>query len=186
MNGRWCMGRSFLDWGWASISASVSNRTHMETLVGGGIGERVGGWPNAAQGMLSEPGEGDPCLEEGAGAFWGRRGCVRGAVTHGEYVVVAGDVGAARDVVGTLGEARGHSIGSLQDAHSRLCGHLRKKEGNSGTEMVRNSGGGGKHTHTCTCTYAQTEERSASYLNAHRTNKTSNLSNYLFNIVIWI
>lgn len=65
---------------------------------------------------------------------------MRGAVTHGEYVIVAGDVGATRNVIGTLGEAGGHSIGSLQDTHSRLCGFLRKQEGNSGTEMVRNTG----------------------------------------------
>lgn len=68
---------------------------------------------------------------------------MRGAVTHGEYVIVAGDVGATRNVIGTLGEAGGHSIGSLQDTHSWLCGGLRKQEGNSGTEMVRNTGGGG-------------------------------------------
>lgn len=73
---------------------------------------------------------------------------MRGAVTHGEYVIVAGDVGATRNVIGTLGEAGGHSIGSLQDTHSGLCGGLRKQEGNSGTEMVRNTGGGGLHART--------------------------------------
>lgn len=70
-------------------------------------------------------------LEEGAGAFWGRRGCVCGAVTHGQYVIVVGDVAAAGKVIGALGEAGGHSIGSLQDAHRWLCGSLgeKKKEG---------------------------------------------------------
>lgn len=38
---------------------------------------------------------------------------MRGAVTHGKYVIVAGDVGAAGNVIGVLGEAGGHSIGSL-------------------------------------------------------------------------
>lgn len=90
----------------------------------GGVGWLNGAWD---AGMLSEPDEGVPHLEEGAGAFRGRRGRVRGAVTHGEYVIVAGDVGATRNVIGTLGEAGGHSIGSLQDTHSRLCGGLRKK-----------------------------------------------------------
>lgn len=47
---------------------------------------------------------------------------MRGAVTHGEYVIVAGDVAAAGKVIGALGEAGGHSIGSLQDAHRWLCG----------------------------------------------------------------
>lgn len=72
-------------------------------------------------------------LEQGAGAFWGRRGCVRGAVAHGEYVVVAGDVAASGEVIGALGEAGCHSIGSLQDAHSRFyrdC--LGNKEGGKG------------------------------------------------------
>lgn len=72
-------------------------------------------------GTLSEPERRRVCpLEQGAGAFWGWRGCVRGAVAHGQYVVVAGDVAAAREVIGALGEAGGHSIRSLQDAHCWL------------------------------------------------------------------
>ncbi len=54
---------------------------------------------------------------------------MRGAVTHGKYVIVARDVGVAGKVIGTLGEASGHSIGSLQDAHCWLCDSLGKKEG---------------------------------------------------------
>lgn len=69
-------------------------------------------------------------LEQGAGAFWEGWGCVRGAVTHGQYVIVAGDVAAAREVIGALGEAGGHSIGSLQDTHCWLCDSLGKKEEN--------------------------------------------------------
>lgn len=52
---------------------------------------------------------------------------MRGAVTHGKYVIVVGDVGAAGKVIGALGEAGGHSIGSLQDAHCRLCDKFRKE-----------------------------------------------------------
>lgn len=43
-----------------------------------------------------------------------------GAVTHGQYVIVAGDMAAAGKVIWALGEAGGHSIGSLQDAHRGL------------------------------------------------------------------
>jgi len=68
-------------------------------------------------------------LEQGAGALWGWRGCLCGAMTHGQNVVVAWDVAAARKVIGALGEAGGHSIGSLQDAHSWLCDSLGKKGG---------------------------------------------------------
>lgn len=56
---------------------------------------------------------------------------MRGAVAHGQYVVVAGDVAAPGNVIGALGEASGHSIGSLQDAHCWLCDCLGKKEGES-------------------------------------------------------
>lgn len=52
-----------------------------------------------------------------------------GAVTHGKYVIVAGDVAAAGEVIGALGEAGGHAVGSLQDAHCWLCSSLGKKEG---------------------------------------------------------
>lgn len=52
-----------------------------------------------------------------------------GAVTHGQYVIVAGDVAATGKVIGALGEASGHSIGSLQDAHCWFCDGLGKKEG---------------------------------------------------------
>lgn len=66
---------------------------------------------------------------------------MRGAVAHGEYVVVAGDVAAAGEVIGALGEAGCHSIGSLQDAHSRFyrdC--LGNKEGGKREERcVRNT-----------------------------------------------
>lgn len=51
------------------------------------------------------------------------------AVTHGQYVIVVGDVAAAGKVIRALGEASGHSIGSLQDTHCWLCDYLRKKEG---------------------------------------------------------
>lgn len=70
-------------------------------------------------------------LEQRAGALWGWWGCVRGAVTHGQYVIVAGDVAATGKVIGTLGEAGGHSIGSLQNTHRRLCDILVKEEGKS-------------------------------------------------------
>lgn len=52
---------------------------------------------------------------------------MRGAVTHGKYVIVAGDVGSTGNVIGILGETGGHSIGSLQDAHSWLCSNLGEK-----------------------------------------------------------
>lgn len=45
---------------------------------------------------------------------------MRGAVTHGQYVIVAGDVAATGKVIGALGEAGGHSIRSLQNAHRWL------------------------------------------------------------------
>lgn len=54
---------------------------------------------------------------------------MRGAVTHGQYVIVAGDVAAAGKVIGALGETSGHSIGSLQDTHCWLCDSLGEKEG---------------------------------------------------------
>lgn len=57
---------------------------------------------------------------------------MRGAVTHGEYVVVAGHVGATGNVIGVLGEAGGHSIGPLQDTHCWLCSGPGQKEGNIG------------------------------------------------------
>lgn len=37
---------------------------------------------------------------------------------------MAGNVAAARKVIGTLGEAGGHSVGSLQNAYSWLCDGL--------------------------------------------------------------
>lgn len=46
---------------------------------------------------------------------------------HGQNVIVAGDVAAARKLIGGLGEASGHSIRSLQDAHSWFCDSLKKK-----------------------------------------------------------
>lgn len=52
-----------------------------------------------------------------------------GAVTHGKYVIVAGDVGATGNVIGILGEAGGHSVWTLQDTHCWLCDSLGKKEG---------------------------------------------------------
>lgn len=52
-----------------------------------------------------------------------------GAVTHGQNVIVAGDVAAAGEVIGTLGEAGSHSIGSLQDTHTWFWDKLGKKEG---------------------------------------------------------
>ena len=51
-----------------------------------------------------------------------------GTVAHRQNVVVAGNVAAARKVIGTLGEPGGHSIGTLQDAHSWLCGKFGEKE----------------------------------------------------------
>lgn len=119
---------------WLSLHLSISvSKEHTQRLWGGRGGEGVAQCcPGCRHAVRARPRV--PHLEEGAGAFWGRRGSVRGTVTHGEYVIVAGDVGATRNVIGTLGEASGHSIGSLQDAHSRLCGRLRKKEGNSGTD----------------------------------------------------
>lgn len=54
---------------------------------------------------------------------------MRGAMTHGQYVVVAGDVATTGKIIGTLGEAGGHSIGPLQDTHRWLCDSLGKKEG---------------------------------------------------------
>lgn len=42
---------------------------------------------------------------------------MRGAVAHGQYVIVAGDVAAAGKVIGVLGETGSHSIGPLQDTH---------------------------------------------------------------------
>lgn len=68
-------------------------------------------------------------LEQRARALWAWRGCVRGTVAHGQYVIVAGDVAATGKVIGVLGEAGGHSIGSLQNTHSGLCGNLGKNEG---------------------------------------------------------
>lgn len=68
-------------------------------------------------------------LKQGTGAFWGCRGCVCGAVAHGQNVVVARDVAATGKVIRTLGKTCGHSIGSLQDAHSGLCNSLREKVG---------------------------------------------------------
>lgn len=47
---------------------------------------------------------------------------------HGQNVIVAGDVAAARKVIGGLGEASGHSIRSLQDAHSWFCDSSEKKK----------------------------------------------------------
>lgn len=47
-----------------------------------------------------------------------------GAVTHGKYVIVAGDVGAAGNVIGVLGETSGHSVWTLQDTHCWLCDSL--------------------------------------------------------------
>lgn len=82
--------------------------------VGGG-GEAVEWWRRGRS-----LGGGWRPLEEGAGALWGRRRCVRGAVAHGEDVVVAGQVGGAGQVVGVLGEAGGHPVGSVQDADRRL------------------------------------------------------------------
>lgn len=52
---------------------------------------------------------------------------MRGAVAHGQDVIVAGNVAAAGKVIGALGEAGGHSIGSLQDAHRWLCDSLGKE-----------------------------------------------------------
>lgn len=60
---------------------------------------------------------------------------MRGAVTHGQYVIVAGDVAATGKVIGALGEAGGHSIRSLQNAHRWLCDSLGKEEGKSGRGM---------------------------------------------------
>lgn len=51
------------------------------------------------------------------------------AVTHGKYIIVAGDVAAAGKVIGALREAGGHSIWPLQYAHRRLCSSLGKREG---------------------------------------------------------
>lgn len=51
------------------------------------------------------------------------------AVAHRQYVIVAGDVATVGKVIGALGEASGHSIGSLQDTHCWLCHNLGKKEG---------------------------------------------------------
>lgn len=137
---------------WLSLhlSISVSDRTQTDVVGWGGVGgSGVFGWLDATRGRRHavRAQRRVPHLEEGAGAFWGRRGSVRRTVTHGEDVIVAGDVGATGNVIGALGEAGGHSVGSLQDAHSRLWGHFRKEEGNSRTEMVRNIGGG-EHTHT--------------------------------------
>ena len=56
---------------------------------------------------------------------------MRGAVTHWQYVIMAGDVAATGKVIGALGEAGGHSIGSLQDTHRWLCDSLGKEEGKS-------------------------------------------------------
>lgn len=41
-------------------------------------------------------------LEKGAGAFWGWWWGMRRAVTHGKYIIVAGDVAAAGKVIGAL------------------------------------------------------------------------------------
>lgn len=54
---------------------------------------------------------------------------MRGAVAHGEDVVVAGQVGGAREVVGVLGEAGGHSVGSMQDADRRFYGREAREKG---------------------------------------------------------
>ena len=70
-------------------------------------------------------------LEQGAGALLGQRGRGRGAVTHGQDVVVAGVVAVAGKVVGLLGETGCHSVWTLKNADSRLC------EGELGTERGR-------------------------------------------------
>lgn len=54
-----------------------------------------------------------------------------GAVAHGQYVIVAGDVAVAGKVIGALGEAGGHSVGSLENTHCWLC------KGQVGTEGER-------------------------------------------------
>lgn len=120
--------------GCPSISTSQYLREHTQRQGRGAVGwklaERCLDCQHAVRARVSP-------LEQGAGAFWGWRGCVRGAVTHGKYVIVAGDVGAAGNVIGVLGEAGGHSIGSLQDTHRWLCDSLGQKEGKRSERYVR-------------------------------------------------
>lgn len=138
VNGRWCVGHSFLpSLHRKSVSegAKESRRAvavppsqHLSIYTRRQReGRRLKSWLNVAW-MLANPCRKVCPLEQRAGAFWGWRGGVRGAVAHGQYVIVAGDVAATGKVIGALGEAGGHSIGSLQDAHRWLCGDLGKKE----------------------------------------------------------
>lgn len=110
---------------------SIYLNTHRDTVGEGQwlrVGQTLPGGPACCRGLA----EGWRPLEEGAGTLWGWRGCVRGAVTHWKYVVVAGHVGATRNVIGVLGEAGGHSIGPLQDTHCWLCSSPGQKEENIG------------------------------------------------------
>lgn len=53
---------------------------------------------------------------------------------------MAGDVAAAGKVVGALGEAGGHSVRSLQNAHRRLCDRQFRR---GGVGVERKNGGKG-------------------------------------------
>lgn len=156
VNGRWCVGRSFLplpSWsvsegakeGRVQRSCGCPSISTSQYLIGHNRRQREGRWlkfgwmfPRCQHAVRARwrlcP------LEQGAGAFWGWRGRVCGAVTHGQNVIVAGDVAASGKVIGALGEAGGHSIRSLQDTHRRLCHSSGKKDrGKKWERYVRNT-----------------------------------------------
>lgn len=161
VNGRWCVGQSFLSslfqghrnivsegakessdqksCGCLSISTfEHRNQTHRDRRRAVGW-KLASSWLQVSRKLACCQGRvGGGPLEQRAGALWGWWGCVHWAVTHGQYIIVAGDVATVGKVIGALGEASGHSVRSLQDTHCWLCDSWGKKKGKVGEVHEKN------------------------------------------------